>query len=171
MSRLPPIAMLLALLLLADVALAQGKFIPGARPPAAGERPAAPAAPVRYEPDKLRSALLGLVPPRLMLGGVSVENDRGTVSGTAKAQALVSDFLRAIDRAGDFQRAELRSIRMAGDQYEFDIGLQIACVHGPAKSGPRLCNPPPGKSNTVHRCKVNGTVTFQATPCAPGQDA
>lgn len=171
MNRLATATAFLAMLLLADVALAQGKFIPGARPPAAGESPAAPAAPVRYEPDKLRSALLGLVPPRLALGGVSVEDDRGTVSGTAKTQAQVSDFLRAIDRAGDFQRAELRSIRMAGDQYEFDIGLQIACVHGAATSGSRLCNPPPGKANSVHRCKVNGTVTFQATPCKPGEDA
>lgn len=168
MIRLAAAAALLALLPLADVALAQGKFIPGARPPAAGESPAAPA---RYEPDRLRNALLGLVPPRLALGGVSVEGDRGRISGTARTQAQVSDFLRAIDRTGDYQGTELRSIRMAGDQYEFDIGLQIACVHGAAASGPRLCNPPPGKANSVHRCKVNGTVTFQATPCKPGEDA
>jgi hypothetical protein len=158
MSRLSAIAVVIALLLSADFALAQG-----ARPPA-------PSTPARYEPDKLRSALMAIVPPRLALDAVSVEDDRGTVSGTAKTQAQVSDFLRAIDRAGDFQRAELRSIRIEGDQYAFDIGLQIACAHGPAKSGPRLSNPPPGRSNTVHRCKVNGTLTFQATPCAPGQE-
>jgi hypothetical protein len=148
--------LLIAAVLVAGPVLAQGV------PSAAG--------PVRYEPDKLRSALLGLVPPRLMLRGVSVEDDRGSVSGTAKTQSQVSDFLRAIDRAGDFQRAELRSIRLEGGEYAFDIGLQIACVHGPAKSGTRLCNPPPTKSNAVHRCKVNGTLTFQATPCAPGQE-
>jgi hypothetical protein len=124
----------------------------------------------RYEPDKLRSAMMSLVPPRLVVAQVSVEDDRGRVSGTAKTQSQVSDFLRAIDRAGDFQRAELLNIRMEGGQFAFDIALQIACVHGPAKSGPRLCNPPPGKANAVNRCKVNGTLTFQATPCAPGQE-
>ncbi len=163
MSRLSAVAVVIALLLPADAALAQGALAPGVRPPAKAE-------PVRYEPDKLRSALMAIVPPRLMIGGVAVEDDRGSISGTAKTQAQVSDFLRAIDRAGDFQRAELRSIRIEGDGYAFDIGLQIACVHGPAKSGPRLCNPPPGKSSAVHKCRVNGTLTFQATPCAPGQE-
>lgn len=155
------------ILLVVAVALGLSCAGPAAAQPASS-KPADAAA--RHDPDKLRSAMMALVPPRLVVGEVSVEDDRGRITGTSKTQAQVSDFLRAIDRAGDFQRAELRSIRMAGDQYEFDIGLQIACAHGPAKSGPRLCNPPPGKASTVNRCRINGTLTFQATPCAPGQE-
>ena len=74
MSRLSAIATAVATLLLlpAGAALAQGKFVPGARPSAGAEQAAATADPVRYEPDKLRSALMAIVPPRLMLGGVAV---------------------------------------------------------------------------------------------------
>jgi hypothetical protein len=157
MPRLRAVAILVLLLLCTGFALAQG-----ARPP--------PAAPARHDADKVRNALMALLPPRLVLGEVSVEDDRVRVSGTAPQQAQVSDFLRAIDRAGDFQRADLRNVTRNGTYYSFEIGLQVACAHGVAKSGPRPCNPPPGKSNTVHKCRVNGTLTFQATPCAPGQE-
>ena len=164
MSRLSAAVFALVLLPFAGAALAQGAIAPGVRPPAKAE-------PVRHDPDKVRNALMALVPPRLALGEVSVEDDRVRVSGTSPQQGQVSDFLRAIDRAGDFQRAELRNITLNGTSYSFEIGLQVACAHGVAKSGPRPCNPPPGKTNAVHKCRVNGTLTFQATPCAPGQEA
>lgn len=66
-------------------------------------RSAASPGPLRHAAGKLRGAMMALVPPRMVVGEVSVEDDRGRITGTSKTQ-------------------------------------------------------------------VDGTVTFQATPCAPGQD-
>lgn len=160
-SMMRPIALLLACAIGLSCAMPTAARTAPAKPPDAA---------ARHGPDQLRSAMMAIVPPRLVVGAVSVEDDRGRIPGTAKTQARLSDFLRAIDRAGDVRRAELRSIRMVGDPYASGIERRIAGTHDPAPSGPRPGIPPPGKANAVNRCRIDGTPAFQATPCAPGQE-
>lgn len=121
-------------------------------------------------PDKAYSMLSGMATPGVAIGKVLIEGDRAIVSGTAQSNSQVSSFMRAIDASADLDKVELRSISAGGSGVTFELTVQVACQHGLARSGPQLCARPAGKTGGVHKCRVDGTVTFQATPCAPGQE-
>jgi hypothetical protein len=135
---------------------------------AQGGKPAA--APKSYEPGKVYNALQPMLPAGVAILDTQVNGDRAIVAGSARSNAQVSQFMRNLDTAAEFRAPELRQIRMEGGRVQYDIGVTIDCAAGGKMGGGILCAKP-AKAGSLHRCRVNGTLTFQGTPCRPGEEA
>lgn len=122
---------------------------------------------VRHDEDEVRAALRSTVPAQVNIDRVTMVEDRAFLSGTSTSQAEVTDFWRRLNQSADFRDVELRRVNCSRGRCDYELSLRVDCVHGAESSGPRLCKLPPGKRNVVHRCVVDGVVTFQDMPCAP----
>lgn len=114
--------------------------------------PAADSARVRLEP---------LLPSGSNIEEIKASGDRIEIRGHAASNASVSDFLRGIDNSPALERPELIEIAMDGSQYRYVISLTMPCLAN------NSCKGPAPAQQTVHKCTVDGVVTFQASPC-PG---
>ncbi|MFN7550662.1 MAG: PilN domain-containing protein [Pseudomonadota bacterium] len=122
---------------------------------------------VRYDADKLRAALRSIVPAQVNIDRVTMVEGRAFLSGTSTSQAEVTEFWRTLNRSADFRDVELRRVNCSRGRCDYELSLRVDCAHGAEFSGPLLCKLPPGKPAVVHRCVVDGVVTFQDMPCAP----
>lgn len=130
----------------------------------------AAAPPKPYDPGKVYNALQPMLPPGVAILDTRVEDGRAIVAGTSPTNALVSQFMRNLDSAAEFRAPELRQIRMDGGRMHYDIAVTIDCAAGGKLGGGVLCAKP-AKAGSMHRCRVNGVLTFQGTPCRPGEEA
>jgi Tfp pilus assembly protein PilN len=109
--------------------------------------------------DSARVLLEPLLPAGSNIQEIKANGTRIEIRGHAASNAGVSAFLRSIDSSPELERPELMEIAMDGNQYRYVISLTLPCLADKACKGSA-----PAKQ-TVHKCTVNGVVTFQATPC------
>jgi hypothetical protein len=110
----------------------------------------------------------------LLLGGTHIDQvdlygTRAVVAGGSQTAAEVSQLLRNIDNAGVFESATLEIMERQGAGMRFSISFQAHCP----KTGEHVANNPcaaAGDAPAVCKCRINGTLTFQSQPCAPGSE-
>lgn len=129
-----------------------------------------PAAAKAYDPGKVYNALQPMLPAGVAILDTQVNGDRAIVAGSARSNAQVAQFMRNLSTAAEFSAPELKQIRMDGGRVQYDIGVTIDCAAGGNLGGGILCAKP-AKAGSLHRCRVKGTLTFQGTPCRPGEEA
>ncbi len=133
--------------------------------------PVAPGvAPSTISRERAYNSLVALAPAGVSVSVARIDGDVVSIVGTAQRNAQVSDFLRALTTSTDFRGVELAEVSMGGGGVSYRMSATIACANGLARSGRLLCAAPPGRTDAIHRCRVDGTLTFQAAPCAPGQN-
>jgi hypothetical protein len=110
-----------------------------------------------------------LMPTGVNIGSVSKEGDLFVLNGTSTTNQLLSDFMRKAVAAPGVRNVELRQVERVTNQYRYEISLKVSCAAGGAADAGALCGPAP-KAKAVYKCRVNGTVTFQAAPCPPGTE-
>lgn len=111
--------------------------------------------------DSARVLLEPLLPAGSNIQEIKASGSRIEIRGHAASNAGVSAFLRGIDSSAELERPELMEVAMDGNQVRYVISLTMPCL---ADSS---CKSPVPAKQTVHKCTVNGVVTFQASPC-PG---
>lgn len=111
--------------------------------------------------DSARVLLEPLLPSGSSIQEIKASGSRIEIHGYAPSNASVSTFLRSIDGSPDLENPELMDIAMDGSQSRYAISLTMPCL---ADSS---CKKPAPAKQTVHKCTVDGVVTFQAAPC-PG---
>lgn len=121
--------------------------------------------------ERAYNSLVALAPAGVSVSVARIDDVVVSIVGTAQRNAQVSDFLRALTTSTDFRAVELAEVSMHDGGVSYRISATIACANGIARSGRLLCAAPPGRGEAIHRCRVDGTLTFQAAPCAPGQEA
>ena len=60
-------------------------------------------------------------------------------------------------------------IEKATGQYRYEISLKVDCAARGATDPGAICGGAQ-KPKAVYKCRINGTVTFQAAPCLPGTE-
>jgi hypothetical protein len=115
------------------------------------------------------NALRALTPSGVVVGEVRKEGALFVFTGTAATNQMLSDFMRRAVQAPGAVNVELRSMAAEGGQYRYEMALMADCaVPGATKAG-AVCGAP-GKAQSVYKCRINGTLTFQAAPCPPGSE-
>jgi Fimbrial assembly protein (PilN) len=119
--------------------------------------------------QSVERAMRALTPSGVNLGNVSKEGDLFVLNGTSASNQQLSDFMRKAVAAPGARNVELRRVERDTNQYRYEISLKVSCAAGGAADAGAICGPAP-KAKAVYKCRVNGTVTFQAAPCPPGTE-
>jgi hypothetical protein len=119
--------------------------------------------------QSVERAMRALMPTGVNIGSVSKEGDLFVLNGTSTTNQLLSDFMRKAVAVPGVRNVELRQVERVTNQYRYEISLKVSCAAGGAADAGALCGPAP-KAKAVYKCRVNGTVTFQAAPCPPGTE-
>lgn len=127
--------------------------------------------PSGFTTDQVRTALRALLPAGVLVDEVTLDGERATAKGSAPSNQLVSQFLRRIDDAAEFETPELLTMSVDGARMAYAIDVTVRCPADRAATGPGLCGGTPSKPKSVYKCRIDGTITFQATACPPGKDA
>lgn len=109
--------------------------------------------------DSARALLEPLLPAGSHISEIKASDTRIEIRGQTASNTDISTFLRRIDSSADLERPELMEIARDGSQYRYVISLTLPCL---ADSS---CKSPVPAKQTVHKCTVDGVVTFQASPC------
>jgi hypothetical protein len=128
------------------------------------------ARPATLSVPNVQRALQAYLPTGVTVGALQLTGSKAVFTGTAKQNAQLSQFMRALDASGQFVNLDLMEIAQRGGAYEYRLALVVSCDPNVQHKPGSLCGPA-GKAPSVFKCRVNGTVTFQAKPCAPGQEA
>lgn len=121
-----------------------------------------PPAQIEHDPIRVSAMLQTMLPTGVTLGQVTVAANSVTANGNVTSTPLLSQFMRSISGTTEFQRVELQKVEPSSTGNQFTISFQIVCAND-AKTG--ICAPAKSKSLAIHKCIINGTVSFQATPC------
>jgi hypothetical protein len=114
-------------------------------------------------------AMRALTSSGVSIGDIQKNGDLFIFTGTSTTNQQLSDFMRKAAVAPGARNLELRMIQKSGDQYRYEISLKVDCAaHGATDSG-GICGAAQ-KAPAVYKCRINGTVTFQAAPCLPGTE-
>jgi hypothetical protein len=148
--------------------LALGLLLPACGAGAEAPPVAPGAAPSTIDRERAYNSLVALAPAGVSVSVARIDGDAVSVVGTAQRNAQVSDFLRALTTSTDFRNVQLSEVSMGNAGVSYRLSATIACAHGLARSGRLLCADPAARGDAIHRCSVDGTVTFQSTPCASG---
>jgi hypothetical protein len=129
---------------------------------------APPPAPVATM-QSVTAALRALVPAGVTVAELRQEGDEYVFTGASATNAVLSDFMRKTMSSPGFSDVELREIAQAGSQYRYEMSIEVDCsAEGASKPG-AVCGAP-AKAQSVHKCRINGTLTFQAAPCPAGSE-
>lgn len=109
--------------------------------------------------DSARALLEPLLPSGSSIQEIKASGSRIEIRGYAPSNTSVSTFLRSIDGSADVESPELMEIAIDGSQSRYAISLTMPCL---ADSS---CKKPAPAKQSVHKCTVDGVVTFQASPC------
>lgn len=119
--------------------------------------------------QSVTAALRGLVTPGVTIQQMRQEGEAYIFSGASASNAALSDFMRKAMASPGLANVELREIAQEGTQYRYEMSLEVDCsVPGAGKSGAACAAP--AKAQSVHKCRINGTLTFQAAPCPAGSE-
>jgi len=128
-------------------------------------------APQAFSKDQVRSALEALLPAGVVVDELTLDADGATAKGTAGTNQQVSQFMRRIDGAPEFEMPELLNITSVNGRSVYAVSVTVRCPADASATGPGLCGSTPVEKKSVYKCRIDGTVTFQAAPCPPGTDA
>jgi Tfp pilus assembly protein PilN len=119
--------------------------------------------------QSVTTALQALVPPGVTVGPMRQEGDKYIFGGASGNNAALSDFMRKAMSSPGLRDVELREIAQDGAQYRYEMSIRVDCTApGASRSGAACAAPAKGQS--VHKCRIDGTVTFQAAPCPAGSE-
>lgn len=124
-----------------------------------------------YTKEQVLKALDALAPLGVDLDAIQVENATAEVSGVAEDTVVLSHFIRAVDLTEHFGTPELLEVANDAGRSAFSLKIAIQCPSGIAGKGDVLCGEPGTRPTKVYKCRINGSITFQGTPCPPGKDA
>ena len=119
--------------------------------------------------QSVERAMRALTPTGVNIGNIREEGGLFVLSGTTTTNQLLSDFMRKAAVAPGARNLKLRMIEKTTGQYRYEISLKADCA-APGASGPGAVCGTAQKPKAVYKCRVNGTVTFQAAPCPPGTE-
>jgi Tfp pilus assembly protein PilN len=146
-------------LLLASLALASS----GASAQGTASRPATATT------QSVTTALRALVTPGVTIQEVRQEGDVYIFTGASANNTALSDFMRKTMDSPGLTDVELREVAANGSQYRYEISIKVDCgIPGAARSGAACAAP--AKAQSVYKCRINGTLTFQAAPCPAGSE-
>jgi hypothetical protein len=136
-------------------------------PPAFAQTGASP----RISQDRITSAVGALLPEGVDVEVIEVRDLQVSVSGVATDTVQLSQFIRRLTDSGDFAPVKLESVSKINTSSGFTLTTTIECSAAGSGQTTTLCGTAPPKTTPVHKCMVNGTITFQGTPCPPGTGA
>ena len=119
--------------------------------------------------QSVSQAMRALTPSGVVVGEVRKEGEAFVFAGTSVTNQVLSDFMRKATQAPGATNVELRLVEMQGNQYRYEISLKVDCAVPGARKAGAVCAAP-GKAQSVYKCRINGTLTFQAAPCPPGSE-
>lgn len=136
---------------------------------------AAQAQPTARQPsvEKVREVLDSLLPDGVDLDQLQLERGQVKLSGLAVDTVKLTQFMRAVGDAGEFDAPALEDVANVDGLTAFTLVFLIVCPSAADAQANRLCGPvaSSGKAPTVFKCLINGTVTYQGQRCPPGKDA
>jgi Tfp pilus assembly protein PilN len=135
--------------------------------PASAQQPASK--PLTATTQSLTTALYAIVPPGVTVKEMRQEGDAFIFSGASANNAALSDFMRKAMDAPGLNTVELREIAADGSQYRYEMSIKVDCS-APGAGKPGAACSAPAKGQSVHKCRINGTLTFQAAPCPAGSE-
>ena len=113
-------------------------------------------------------ALKQLATPGVVIERVEMLDGDGKVlqiGGRAGRNAEVSDFLRVLDGAADFEKPDLLQIQLDREGHpQFEIRVQRRAAPAPAPAPPAAVE---RSRKPGYRCRSDGREVFQAQPCPP----
>jgi len=119
--------------------------------------------------QSVTATLRALVPAGVTVEEVRQMNVSFLFSGASTSNALVSDFMRKTMESPGLSNVELREIVADGSRFRYEMTIRVDCeVPGASKPG-AVCGAP-AKAQSVHKCRIGGTLTFQAAPCPAGSE-
>lgn len=117
----------------------------------------------------LRAVLRPITPGGVTVTAVKLEGTRATISGRSADNAQISDFLRNIDASPVMEMPQLQEIVRVDAESAFTVTTDVQCpTAADAAIDPCRGASPASANPTVHKCTVDGVVTFQSTPCPDG---
>lgn len=119
--------------------------------------------------DAVTNALRSLVPAGVTVNELRQEGDKFVFSGNSSTNAQLSNYMRTIDGTPGLVGVELREIAMETNQYRYIMSIEVDCEEAGATRPGAACGPA-AKKQSVYKCRVNGTITFQAQPCPAGSE-
>lgn len=130
------------------------------------------ARPAAFTPtvDAVTNTLRSLVPAGVTVNELRQEGDKFVFSGNSSTNAQLSNYMRTVDATPGLVDVELREVAMETTQYRYIMSIEVDCGEPSATRAGAVCGPPV-KKQSVYKCRVNGTLTFQAAPCAAGSEA
>jgi hypothetical protein len=121
--------------------------------------------------DKVRAALDALLPTGVDIDAVQVEGSLATVTGLASDTVQLSQFMRRINDAAEFETPDLVSVSNADGMSLFTLAAQMKCPITADEPPSSLCSAAPAtKAPLVFKCRINGTISFQGQPCPAGSE-
>lgn len=128
--------------------------------------------PKAYAPtvDAVTNKLRSLVPAGVTVNELRQEGDKFVFSGNSSSNSQLSNYMRTVDATPGLVGVELREIAAEASQYRYIMSIEVDCEELEATRPGAVCGPPV-KKQSVYKCRVNGTLTFQAEPCAAGNEA
>lgn len=120
--------------------------------------------------DAVTNTLRALVPAGVTVKELRQEGDKFVFSGNSSTNAQLSNYMRTVDATPGFADIELREIAMETSQYRYIMSIEVDCGEPEATRPGAVCGPA-AKKQSVYKCRINGTVTFQAQPCPAGSEA
>jgi len=120
--------------------------------------------------QSVTATLRALVPAGVTVEEVREMNVSYLFNGTSTGNSLLSDFMRRTMDSPGLSNVELREIVAEGSAYRYEMTIMVDCS-APGASRPGAVCGAPAKAQSVHKCRIKGTLTFQAAPCPAGSEA
>lgn len=131
---------------------------------------AAQSPPAAFSTPVVQRTVEAMLPSGASIATLEVAGKRVSVQGAAENNTQVSELMRKLDSSEDFERVELEEINNANGRISFKLHVDIACAAATKASGQSLCGRAPPKTQTVYKCRINGSVSFQHKPCPAGSE-
>lgn len=135
---------------------------------------AEPAKKVLPTVDRVCTALCALLPPGVVVQNVTLKEREAVISGTTTTNSQLSNYMRALEDSSDFERPNLHVVEAAGytGSYSYRLSVEIECLGQASPVARSICSGSPAakSGSSTYKCRIDGVLTFQATPCPPGKD-
>ena len=118
----------------------------------------------------VRGTLEAVMPAGVRIREVRLDGLHATVKGASGDVHQVSQFLRAVDGSPSFRNPKLDAIdKGAVGDTAFTMTMDVQCPKPGEHPAHNPCDAAAAASGgtSVFKCIVNGTPTYQSTPCPP----
>jgi hypothetical protein len=133
------------------------------------QQAAAPTPTPTASTQSVGDAMRARTPSGVTVSEVRKEGGYFVLVGTSVTNQAMSEFMRKALLVPGALNVELRSMSAEGGQYRYEMSLKADCAAADASKAGAICGKP-ARAQSVYKCRINGTVTFQAAPCPPGTE-